>query len=255
VLVAAAVCPHPPLLVPEVAAGAAAETEGLRQACLTAVGRLYDASAELLVVVGNGPIAGTARPAETGSLAGFGVPVEVALGPHPDDGPATLPLSVTIGVWLLRETGYTGEVRARVVTENATPAECAALGARIAAFPGRTALLVMGDGSARREEGSPGYVDPRGEPFDRAVATALAAADTAALAGLDPALARELLAPGRAPWQVLAGAAAGGRWRGDLLYAGAPYGVGYFVAAWAPEVGVQAEGAAPVGGPAAGGVA
>ncbi len=53
------------------------------------------------------------------------------------------------------------------------------------------------------------------------------------------------MAAGRAPWQVLAGAAeaadaaqsghsgAGERpWHGELLSYGAPYGVGYFVALW-----------------------
>jgi hypothetical protein len=252
VLAAAAVCPHPPLLVPQVAEGAAPETEELRKACLTAVRHLYDASAEELVVVGNGPIAGTARPSETGSFAGFGVPLRVSLqaaGPVEPDGAtpagtpgdaggevaaATLPLSVTVGVWLLRQAGFQGPIRARIVTDRATPAECAALGARIAAYPARTALLVMGDGSARREERSPGYVDPRSVGFDTAVAAALRAADTAALAALDPALASELWVAGRAPWQVLAGAADGHAMRGELLYDDAPYGVGYFVATWTP---------------------
>lgn len=239
-LVAAAVCPHPPLLIPAVAAGAAAETEDVRRACLAAVGRLYDASAEQLVVVGNGPIPGSAPPSAAGSLAGFGVPLEVRLGAGDPDrvpsgnGPPVLPLSVTVGVWLLREAGYRGQIRARVVTDGATPEECAALGARIASFPARTALLVMGDGSARREKRSPGYLDPRGVAFDEAVAAALAQADAEALAKLDPELATELWAAGRAPWQVLAGAADGRRWRGELHYSGAPYGVGYFVASWTP---------------------
>jgi hypothetical protein len=236
VLVAAAVCPHPPLLVPAVAAGAAPETAQLRQACSTAIERLYDASAEELVVVGNGPIPGTARPDEVGSLEGFGVPVRVSLGAGPPtDGPGTLPLSVTIGAWLLRETGYDGPIRARVVTEGATPAECTALGARLAAYPRSTALLVMGDGSARRTERSPGYVDPRAVSFDESVAKALATGDAAALRALDPALATELLAPGRGPWQVLAGAVDGRSLDAELLYQGAPYGVGYFVASWRPR--------------------
>lgn len=54
----------------------------------------------------------------------------------------------------------------------------------------------------------------------------------AALAALDAELAAELLAAGRAPWQVLAGAAEGAGLDGRLLYEDAPYGVGYFVAAW-----------------------
>jgi hypothetical protein len=54
----------------------------------------------------------------------------------------------------------------------------------------------------------------------------------AALTALDTGLARELRASGRAPWQVLAGAAEGADLGGSLLYEDAPYGVGYIVATW-----------------------
>jgi hypothetical protein len=94
------------------------------------------------------------------------------------------------------------------------------------------ALLVMGDGTACRTLKAPGYLDKRAEPFDAAVAAALAAADTGALAALDPVLARELKAAGRAPWQVLAGAAGNGGLAGTLLHESVPYGVAYFVATW-----------------------
>ncbi|MGH3381207.1 MAG: rRNA adenine N-6-methyltransferase family protein, partial [Actinoallomurus sp.] len=50
---------------------------------------------------------------------------------------------------------------------------------------------------------------------------------------LDPALAAELRAAGRPPWQVLAGAARDGRYAGEILADEAPYGVGYLVASWA----------------------
>jgi hypothetical protein len=51
-LVAAAVCPCPPLLVPEVAAGAATELDTARAACTDALGVLSAARPDLLVVVG-----------------------------------------------------------------------------------------------------------------------------------------------------------------------------------------------------------
>jgi hypothetical protein len=60
----------------------------------------------------------------------------------------------------------------------------------------------------------------------------MAAADPAALAALDPALAAELWASGRAPWQVLAGATREGEWKGELLHSSRPFGVGYHVAVW-----------------------
>lgn len=261
-LLAATVCPHPPLLVPQLtgAPGTAGPPEAapaaaLRETCLAAVRDLLTAAESAgdeldVVVVGTGPTPGSAAPDAIGSLSGHGADVTVGLArvPEPSDGvgapaaqapaaqPGTLPLSVTVGVWLLRQAGWTGPVRARVVTEYATPTECADLGARLSAFPAPTALLVMGDGSARRDEKAPGALDPRALPFDTAAAEALAAVDTAALAALDPELARELLAPGRAAWQILAGAvdADGRPWKGELRSAEAPYGVGYLVASWSP---------------------
>ena len=97
----------------------------------------------------------------------------------------------------------------------------------------RSALLVLGDGSACRDLKAPGYLDPRAEPFDATVTKALAAADPAVLLSLDPVLADELMVAGRAPWQVLAGAAAIPM-RGEVLYDAAPYGVQYTVASWEP---------------------
>lgn len=62
------------------------------------------------------------------------------------------------------------------------------------------------------------------------------APDAEALLGLDPVLAAELGAQGRAAWQVFA-ATVLAAWpdRGaEVLYAGAPFGVGYHVALWEP---------------------
>ena len=56
--------------------------------------------------------------------------------------------------------------------------------------------------------------------------------DTDALLGLDRAFADEVLVAGRAPWQVLASAAAGRGFAGEVLYDAAPYGVQYTVAVW-----------------------
>lgn len=218
VLVAAAACPCPPLLVPALASGAAAELDELRACCAAAVAALDDARPDVLYVVAadGGP---RAR-----SLAPWGVAVAV-------DVPEPVPLGLLVGGWLTA-----GRVRSFVAVDPGDDAgACAALGAELAGSAGRVALLAMGDGSARRTERAPGYLDPRAEAYDAELVRALAAADTAALLALDPATAAALMVSGRAPWQVLAGAAAGdGRWRGQLLYAGAPYGVGYPVASWTP---------------------
>lgn len=109
---------------------------------------------------------------------------------------------------------------------------CANAGRELAARAGRVALLVMGDGSACRTLKAPGYLDERSVSFDTEASRALGAADLATLSALDESLAYELKVAGRAPWQVLAGAAEGAGLSGRLLYEDAPYGVGYMVATW-----------------------
>lgn len=239
-LVAAAVCPSPPLLVPEVAAGAAGELADARAACADAVAVLAASRPDRLVVVGpaeqsgRGPHPQGAR----GSFRGFGVDLDVRLGaaPSPPAEPADerpLPLSLAVGAWLLERAAWAGAPVAGLgVGEPLAADRCLAAGRGLAAPDERLALLVMGDASACRTLKAPGYLDERAADFDAAAARALGTADVAALKNLDAELAYELKAAGRAPWQVLAGAAETAALTGTLLYDEAPYGVGYLVAAW-----------------------
>ena len=208
------------MLVPALAAGAAAELDGLRVACREAVGAVAAAEPDLIYVVGvdNAPHARSMQP--------WGVD-------EPIDVPEPLPLALLVGAWLTA-----GTVRSFVVVDDdLEPAECVSLGRELAESAARVGLVVMGDGSARHSEKAPGYLDARAAGFDEEVARALAAADAEALARLDPALARELLVAGRAPWQVLAGAAAVAAHDRPLPVVsggshGAPYGVSYHVFTW-----------------------
>ncbi|WP_333772135.1 class III extradiol dioxygenase subunit B-like domain-containing protein [Streptomyces sp. IBSBF 3136] len=235
-LVAAAVCPCPPLLVPEVAAGAAAELDAARVACTDALGVLAAARPDLLVVVGPAGKSGRGpHPQGTpGSFRGFGVDLDVRLGPATDSVPEReLPPSLAVGAWLLERTGWAdAPIEGLGVGEPLEPERCAEAGREIGARAERVALLVMGDASACRTLKAPGYLDERAAAFDAGVARALGAADPAAVMALDAGLAHELKASGRAPWQLLAGAAEGADLSGALLYDDAPYGVGYLVATW-----------------------
>jgi hypothetical protein len=229
-LAAAAVCPHPPLLIPRFAGEAAAELDRLRAACRAAVALLLGAAPEEFVVVAAGPATASYPGGTTGSLGPWGVPVPVTLGaPNGARPVADLPLGIAVGAWLLGTLPR--PVHGQSVAEDLDPAGCAALGRRLVDGPRRVGLLVMADGSACRSEKAPGYLDPRAEPFDAAVAAALAGGDAGALLAIDPGLAAELRCAGRAPWQVLAGAADSSR-SARLLYDEAPYGVGYLVASW-----------------------
>lgn len=229
-LVAAAVCPHPPLLVPGAGAGASGELDDLRAACDRVVADLLAAEADLVVVVGDAPSV-RPYPAEVrGTLRPYGVPVDVGVGP----GDPALPLSLAIGRWLLDRCRDGVPALPFGVSADTSARRCLQLGETLARRAQRVAMLVMGDGSARRSEKGPGYLDERAEPFDAEVASALRHGDADGLAALDADLAAELLVAGRASWQVLAGAAAGQTWAGTLEYDAAPYGVAYLVAGWRP---------------------
>ncbi|KUM89340.1 hypothetical protein AQI88_39830 [Streptomyces cellostaticus] len=222
--------------MPEVAAGAAPELDAARAACTDALGVLAAARPDLLVVVGPAGQSGRGwHPQGTpGSFRGFGVDVEVRLGPA--TGAVTereLPPSLAVAAWLLERTGWAdAPIEGLGVGEPLPPERCGEVGRDLGTRAGRVALLVMGDASACRTLKAPGYLDERAAPFDAEVARALGAADVAAVRALDAELAHELKASGRAPWQILAGAAEDAHLAGALLYDDAPYGVGYLVATW-----------------------
>jgi hypothetical protein len=268
-LIAGAVCPHPPLLIPA-ALGAArddppAELSKVTQAATTAVARLVAARPDLIAVVGGGPADREYGRAAAGGLHDYGVDVTVGTGEP------VLPLSLTVGRWLLEQAGVLGPaveaggqgggvvaglaaggvgggvagvaggggaaggaptVLFQAVTWRASPGYCLKLGMVLAERAPRVALLAMGDACARPARQAPGVPDLVAEEYDEEVAEALAAADARWLARLDPARDEELVIAGRVAWQVLAGAAGGGRLDGRLLCMSAPYGVTYLVASW-----------------------
>ncbi len=98
----------------------------------------------------------------------------------------------------------------------------------------RTGVLVIADGAACHGDAAPGRRNVAAGPFDRAVAKALAAGDPDALATVCSGVgkARALLAT----VEPLAALAALTRSRAPdrarVLYAEAPFGVGYLVSQW-----------------------
>ena len=228
-LIAAAVCPHPPLLVPEVTGASdpgVRELRRLRATCREAVAVLLGAAPDLLVAVGGAGHTAEYPPRAGGSLRDFAVPYATGGGP-------ALPLSLTIGKWLLAGAAPGGPPAAWWgIASGAATADCVNLGEKLAALAPRVALLAMGDGPGRRARGVPGATDPGADHYDDQVTAALAAADPGLLAALDPRRDEELFVAGRAAWQVLAGAAARGAYAADLRYAAAPLEVSYYVATW-----------------------
>ena len=230
-IVRAAVVPHPPLLVPELVGGVDGDVTVLRAACLAAATRLTSAASRW-VAVGSGP-AGVVGPDAVGTFAGFGVDVRVRLSAAATAEPdGSMPLPALIAGWL-RQQVRADDVTVHLVPPDLPPEDCYALGERLAEDPEPVGLLVVGDGSHRHGDRAPGRPDERAGPFDDAVHDALAAADAKGLQALDPKLAEELGAAGRAPWQVLAGAMGEGRWTADARLL-VPFGVAYHLAVLDP---------------------
>jgi hypothetical protein len=223
-IIAAALCPAPPLLARELT-GRDPVLPELRQVCREAVGRLLRAGPDVIVVIGAAQQTRTWDGASKLDLSVFAPPAAAASA-----GAAGLPSSLGLGVLLLDQVGYAGRRVLQAVSQDEPAAVCLELGARLAQQAERTALLVMADGSARRTRRAPGHLDERGAGFDGEVERAVRAGDLGALAAVDPALARELMATGRAAWQVLSGATRDLQPAVDVLYADHPFGVAYLVA-------------------------
>ncbi|WDZ92978.1 hypothetical protein [Nocardiopsis sp. HUAS JQ3] len=233
-IVATAVCPHPPLLLRELGGGLDPLAE-LRKECASAVEALAAAEPDVLVVVGGHDVsaehAEALVPVREFGGTGERVPRE-----------RTLPPSLGVARRLLDTVGYRGRVEMLTVAWDASAAEVEELGRRIAARTGRIGLLVVGDGSARRGDRALVRPDERAFAFDGEVRRCLSEGDWRGLALLDPARAAELMAQGRAALQVMAhaltadAAAEDGRGgvpaRPRVLYADDPFGVMYFVAVW-----------------------
>ncbi len=235
VITSAALCPWPPLLVRELT-GADPVLPELRAACAAAVAALLRDGPEVVAVVGPGPATASWPGHGRLNIAAFGGLPAAAPDPAAAARPV-LPAAPGIGAYLLDQAGYHGGRLIWSVSADEPVAGCRKLGADLAGGGARTALLAIGDGSARRGLRAPGHFDERAAPFDAEVERAVRAGHLTALLDLDPARARELMATGRPAWQVLAGALEGtASLAAEVQYAGDPFGVAYLVATFRPSI-------------------
>ena len=93
------------------------------------------------------------------------------------------------------------------------------------------AYLVVANGTARRNDTAPGYVDDRAVPFDAALEAALRAPEPVTLTGIDVPLADELLV-GNPGGLARLGTLLRGAEPALVDYADDPYGVQYWVMRW-----------------------
>lgn len=234
-IVAAVVCPHPPLLLRELS-GAQDALPDLRQACRDALTEALAAEPGAVVVVGGADAAGEWDPALPVDVRRFGTS-----GAPRVEG---LPLSLGVAKRLLEDAGWGGPLRLLAVPWGADDTAVAAVAREVVGVEGGVLLLVLGDGSNRRGEKAPGYLDDRSFGYDAEVGRALAEGDASALARLDAELGADLAVAGRAAFAVLGQAAAmqadtmqgvssqGEAPRARVLWSGDPFGVQYTVATW-----------------------
>jgi hypothetical protein len=145
-LIAGAVCPHPPLLIPASLGSAAsdppAELRKVAAAAALAVSGLAGARPDLIVVVGGGAAEREYGAGASGGLHAFGIGVTV--GP----GEPVLPLSLTVGRWLLERAGI-------LARDEAPDPEAGLVGAG-AGVPRETATSLPAEPAGPGEAGIPG---------------------------------------------------------------------------------------------------
>lgn len=224
-ILTAVVCAHPPLLLRELC-GRQDAVPALRHAAHEALQEALALDPEVVWVVGGGRITGGVDARLPVDVRGFGT----SHAPRVEG----LPQSLGVGKRLLEEAGWDGSTRMRRVMWTAPDDDLGLTAHLIANDPRRGVLLVLADGSARRGEKAPGYLDERAFAYDEATVRALGSGDVKALASLDRCLAQELMVLGWAPLMVLADVAH--RQDADvqarLLHHDDPYGVAYTVALW-----------------------
>jgi hypothetical protein len=243
VLNAIVLVPSAPVLVPELATGAASELQDLSAAVSAAAAELPDR----WFVVGVGPADNVIGPGVVGTFGGYGADVRVALSPHAVAEPKPLPLCALVAGWVRTTSAPAASAEVWVYAADhgvdAALARGRALRAEVDNIAGPVGVLVVADGANTLTASAPGGYDPESVPVQAALDDALSVGDTAALTRLPDGIV------GRVAYQVLAGLVGSSPSLARELYRGAPYGVGYTVGVWTPAGGSEATGGlAPAGG-------
>lgn len=247
-LVTAAVVPGPAAFVAELMGSAAHELEDLRDAADRVISR---ALADLLAVPdGSGSVqlvvVGSGQPAEFNadgpvSFASFGLDVVVPALVEGQLGDVELPTPIMVARYLASRDIAAHPEHAQLWSSarwiTTAGGDATALGKQLGGEVTGVGLVLVADGAACHGPKAPRAQDARAQAYDDAVRAALASGQPSRLATLDVDLGDELGATGSQLWPVLveaAGAAGSAGWDGvgEVLWAGAPYGVGYTVASW-----------------------
>lgn len=255
-LITTAVVPGPPAFVAELMGSAAHELDDLRDAADRVVSQALSdlitvsagslagcsplgsgsgsGSAQLVVVGPGGP--GEFNASGPVSFASFGrdFVVPALVEGQPSD--PMLPTPIMVARYLAsRDIAAHPEhaqlwASARWITTSGD-GHATALGEQLAADGICAGLILVADGAACHGPKAPRAQDARAQAYDDGVRAALASGQPSRLAQIDADLGDELGATGSQVWPALVAGAACDR-IGEVLWAGAPYGVGWAVASW-----------------------
>lgn len=229
-----AVLPYPPLLVPDLTVRSDARLDHVRSACSRAVTSVTESASEWVVIGVDRFRAGVYEPRCGGTFADYGVPVPVSLEQAGSAEPG-LPLPALIAGWFRGQAGA-DRVTVHVLDPDAGDDEVAELAHRVVAGP-TVGVLILSEGSRRRDERSPQPPHPDAAAVDARLASALAAADIQALLGLEPSVLSEVGVDTLPALRFLATAADASEcaWSPQMLYDDTPFGISYHVAVWSPQ--------------------
>lgn len=266
-----AVCPHAPILVPEIDEGGSAKVRGTRDGMQQLAQIIVDTRPDTVVVASpHGPVVRDAitllsAPILEGNFREFGISgtslrfgndvrlvnrvLELAaeLGVNvfaadPNRAPSfrfpgSLHYSVLVPLYYLRQAGHEGRivtVTCGQVSDETLLAFGRAVGEAAKGLGVRVAYLASGGLSHRLTEAAPAGYDPMGKVHDDAVVSALSRGDFGAILGLDAELVQRAAQNARGPVLTLAGALEGYNILSQVVSYEAPFGVGYCVATFEP---------------------
>jgi hypothetical protein len=227
-LVAIALTPSAPVLVPELAGTAADELTDLQDAVVAAASALPPR----WIAVGVGADDAVIGLQSAGTFAGYGVDIPVQLAPGPPAPVVELPLCALFTGWLRGRANPAARAEVRVYADGHGVDAALDRGRELrrliddAADP--VGVLVVADGANTLTPAAPGGYDPTAVDVQHALDEALAAGDAVVLTRLPGSIV------GRVAYQVLAGIVEPAPRSAEELYRGAPYGVGYFAGVWQP---------------------
>ena len=227
-LTAIALIPSAPVMVPELATGAAEELTELRAAVFAAARELPDR----WIAVGVGSTDEVIASGAAGTFGGYGVDVRVGLAGGDLADATRLPLCALITGWVRGQVNPGARADVRVCSDehdaDAALARGRALRAEIDRTTHAVGVLIVADGANTLTPPAPGGYNPDSPAVQMRLDDALGSGDVGALTELRAEVV------GRVAYQVLAGLAEPAPTAARELFRGAPYGVGYFVGVWTP---------------------